>query len=480
MDEERIIRYKLSQDKSNIEFEIPFFETYRFDQITRLKGEEPAFQKYQVDYNHYRIPFNMVRVASILLKTLGLSIDSSEIQEVYGGPQFSDIGQSFLRDEQYEYMKKVFHYFSGLLTLPTGFGKNTMMVYMVQASLEYQKNILIMAPTYSIIDEIITRFAQYNTPISKDYDVSQRVWAINPVALMSSKRLENAEIVQWLQDCTMLIMDECQEINNSQEELLTSHLPNCLYRFGLSASSDKFYGSNLTHFHSLSHLNPETFRILEYFGPAIVYKPPQRKIRIVDTMIPFGDYRNYWSYDKCINHLCHHKLMPQYIAQCLDDNNKDGHSTVLFPFTNRAHVSHFLTDPTLSRFHIIIWTASGIQHNNNIPEERGAGLDRVKELVNEGVDLVFCTSVGYKGIDLSGFRSVIFMTSSSYGMITQILGRAFRYKGPGLVNVYIARCMGDNPLYNASYWKRRKMLMENNEYEVETKHCPPLPFKSGG
>ena len=462
------IIYKLHND--HIFFEVPIHLEYKFCRSFILKDNETnVIEEFRVGDYQFEVPFNMIRLVSMIFKSLGCLIDSTEILSKYGKPQFEDIGQSFLRDEQYEYMRKVSHYFSGLLTLPTGFGKNTMMVYMVQSSLKYQGNILLMAPTYSIIDEIISRFEQYEVPISKEYDVTNRVWAINPVGLVSSKRLENPEIVQWLQDCTMLIMDECQEINNSQEVLLTKYLPNCIYRFGASASSDKFFGSNLTEFRSLSHLNLETFRILKYFGPAIVYKAPQRKIRIVDTLIPFGNYRNVWSYDKCINHLCHHYLMSRYIAQCLDDNNKDGHSTVLFPFSNRAHVSHFLTDPTLSRFHIIIWTASGIQHNNNLPEEKGAGLDRVKQLINEGVDLVFCTSVGYKGIDISGFRSIIFMTSSSYGMITQILGRAFRYKGPGLVNVYIARCIGDNPLYNASYWKRRKMLMENNDHILEIK-----------
>lgn len=456
-------------DNGKISFSIPFQELYKFEKASTLRDGTLAFEyAYDLSSNTYTIEFQTVRTVSLLLKAQGIPVDTSLLSQRYGTPHFSDLGQSYLRDEQYEYMKRVMHYFSGLLTLPTGFGKNTMMVYLVQSSLAHQNNILIMAPTYSIVSEIVERFSSYGVPVSTDYDTNERVWAVNPVGLVNSKRLENDGIVHWLQECTMLLMDECQEVNNSQEVLITRYLPRCRQFLGFSATSDKYLGLNLTSFRTLNKINPETFRILRYFGPAIVYKAPQRKIRVVDTLIPFGNYKNLWSYDKCINHLCHHRLMPLYIERCIEDNNKDEKSAIIFPFTNRAHVSHLLEEKSLFKYHLIMWTASGIKHNRNLPEEKGAGLERVKELINNHeVDLMFCTSVGFKGVDVSGFRSVMFMTSSSYGMVTQILGRAFRYKGKGLVNVYIARCLGDNPLYNASYWRRRKMLLENNEHILE-------------
>lgn len=465
-------------ENGDVTFEVPFFKSYKFELASTLKDGTLAFNYCFDGTDTYTVNFNTIRTVSLLLKSSGFEVDSSELLAKYGKPLFMDLGQLFLRDEQYEYMKKVMNYFSGLLTLPTGFGKNTMIVYLIQASLHRRGNILIMAPTYSIVEEIISRCEQYNVQVSKDYNVTSKVWAVNPVGLVNSKRLENPEIVQWLQDCTMLIMDECQEVNNSQETLITEYLPKCIYKYGTSASSDKFTGLNLTSFTNLSKINPETFRILKYFGPAIVYKAPQRKIRVVDTIVPFGNYRNVWSYDKCINHLCHHRLMPRYIEKCIEDNNKDEKSAIIFPFTNRAHVSHLLEDRSLYKYHLIMWTATGIKHNRDLPEEKGAGLERVKELINSHeVDLMFCTSVGFKGVDVSGFRSVIFMTSSSYGMVTQILGRAFRYKGKGLVNVYIARCEGDNPLYNASYWKRRKMLLDNNEHILEIHKWGELQVK---
>ena len=472
-----IVKYKVL-DNDLISFSVPFSSMYKFEQICRLKDGTFAFQEYEITYGTYEVNFHIIRLVSKLLKSLGLEVDSSELSKHYGKPKFEEIGQSYLRDEQYEYMKRVMCYFSGLLTLPTGFGKNTMMVYMIQASLKYQKNILIMAPKYSIIDEIMSRCAQYGINPSKEYDVNNHIWAVNPVGLVNSKRLQIPEIVQWLQDCTMLIMDECQEVNNSQERLLNEYLPNCLTRFGLSATSDKYLGLNLTNLQSLNKLDYETFKILKYFGPAIVYKAPQRRIRVVDTIIPFGDYKNLWSYDKCINRVCHSKYMPMYIARCIEDNNREERSTILFPFTNRAHVEYLLSDLYLMKYNIIMWTASGVRFNNGKPEEKGAGLNRVKELINrKEVDLALCTSVAFKGVSIDGFRSVMFMTSSSYGMITQILGRAFRYKGKGLVNVYIARNVGDNPLYNASYWKRRKMILQNNEHIIEVKNLIELKEK---
>ena len=468
MEERQTITF-IPLENGNVSFEIPYNRSYLFEKSTTLQDGFLALKGCEKEYNKYEIPFQCVRVISKILKGIDVDVDTHLLSEEYGKPDFVDLGQSFLRDEQYAYIQRVMKFFNGLLTLPTGFGKNTMMVYLIQASLHRVGNILLMAPTYSIVDEIISRCEKYGVSVSKDYDTSARIWAINPVGLMSSKRLEDGDIVAWLQDVTTLIMDECQEINNSQETLMNNYLPNCVYRYGVSATSDKHKGYDLTDFTNLSHIKEDTFKILKYFGPAIVYKPPQRKIRVVDTPIAFGKYRNLWSYDKCVAHICHSKLFPRYVSMCIQDNNRFGRSTILLPITNKSHVEYLLEDPVMSQYHIIMWTASGIKHNNGIPEERKAGLERVKELVNHHeVDLVICTSVAFKGVDITELKSVLFVTSSSYGMVTQILGRIFRYSGLDYPNVYLPRDTSDNPLYNASYWKRRAMILKN-DHILETR-----------
>ena len=78
------------------------------------------------------------------------------------------------------------------------------------------------------------------------------------------------------------------------------------------------------------------------------------------------------------------------------------------------------------------------------------------------VDLLLATSVGFKGVDITELKSVLFMTGSSYGSVTQILGRVFRYQGDGLPTVYLPHNISENPLYNKAYKSRRDIILRND------------------
>ena len=140
-------------------------------------------------------------------------------------------------------------------------------------------------------------------------------------------------------------------------------------------------------------------------------------------------------------------------------------STILIPFTNRGHVEHLLDNPKLKQYTLAMWTASGIKFNDR-EEEVGAGLERVKELVNNHeIDVLLTTSVGFKGVDITELKSVMFITGSSYGNVTQILGRIFRYQGDGCPTVYLPRNISENPLFNKAYKSRREIIFRNDHYE---------------
>ena len=454
-----IAKYELEGD--TVSFTLPFGNYIQFlDRTTTCEGERFFEENKECKVS---VPFQGIRTISQILKDMGVEVDASELNEKLGPPVYSDLGQMFLRPEQYEFLKKAMRLWSGVLSLPTAYGKNVMIVYLCMCSAIRNKNILICAPSYSIVDEIKQRFERYGIPISTDMSESSKIWAINPVGFMARKDIDTYQ--SWLDNVDMLIVDECDTVTNSLEDLIVNRLPNAKIHLGFSATVDKLNGANLTKIRNFNNLRGETVKILKYFGPAIVHKTPSKVIRIVESDIAFGNYQNLWSYDKCVNQVWHSPRMVPYLKACIEDNNKYARSTILIPFTNRGHVAHLLLEPRLKKFSIAMWTANGIRFNDR-EEEPNAGLERVKELVNNHeIDVLLTTSVGFKGVDITELKSVMFITGSSYGSVTQILGRVFRYQGDGCPTVYLPRNISENPLYNKAYKSRREIVFRNDHYE---------------
>lgn len=454
-----VAKYTLENDI--VSFTLPFGNYIQFlDRTTTCEGERFFQENSECKIS---VPFQGIRAITQILRDMAIDIDASELTEKLGFPVYSDLGQMFLRPEQYEFLKKAMKLWSGVLSLPTAYGKNVMIVYLCMCSKIRNKNILICAPSYSIVDEIKQRFEKYGIKISSEMDTSCNIWAINPVGFMARKDISQHQ--EWLDRVDMLIVDECDTVTNSLEELIVDHLPNAKIHLGFSATVDKLKGANLTKIKNFNGLRMETVKILKYFGPAIVHKEPSKIIRVVESDIAFGNYNNLWSYDKCVNQVWHSHKMISYLRACINDNNKYARSTILVPFTNRSHVEHLLDNPKLKDFSIAMWTASGLKFNYK-EEELGVGLERVKELVNNHeIDLLFATSVGFKGVDITELKSVLFITGSSYGSVTQILGRIFRYQGDGCPTVYLPRNVSENPLFNKAYRSRREIIMRNDHYE---------------
>ncbi len=454
-----VAKYTLENDV--VSFTLPYGNYIQFlDRTTTCEGERFFQENTECKVS---VPFQGIRAITQILKDMAIDVDTSELTEKIGFPVYSDLGQMFLRPEQYDFLKRAMRLWSGVLSLPTAYGKNVMIVYLCMCSKIRNSNILICAPSYSIVDEIKQRFERYGISISTDMNPSCKIWAINPVGFMARKDI--GQYQDWLDRVDMLIVDECDTVTNSLEELITEHLPKARIHLGFSATVDKLKGANLTKIKNFNGLRTETVKILKYFGPAIVHKEPSKVIRIVESDIAFGNYNNLWSYDKCVNQVWHSFRMIPYLKACIEDNNKYARSTILIPFTNRGHVEHLLDNPKLKQYTLAMWTASGIKFNDR-EEEVGAGLERVKELVNNHeIDVLLTTSVGFKGVDITELKSVMFITGSSYGNVTQILGRIFRYQGDGCPTVYLPRNISENPLFNKAYKSRREIIFRNDHYE---------------
>ena len=452
---------------------IPFPKDSAFENAMTTMDNNQMFNRIEHEFTThsvYEFPLTAARTVSSVLYHIGLEVDTSNLGSSVGKPVYEDIGQLYLRDEQYQFIRWVEKFWSGSITLEMGFGKGTMITYLCKASLFRGNNIVICAPTYSIVEELKLRLDRYEVNASMEFDPNARIWVINPVGFMA--RNSKDEHREWFEKVDMLITDEADSVTTSLETLIKDYLPNCRYFLGFSATPDKKMGNRFDKIISMNSFDLAAARVLMYFGPSIVYRPPTKKIRFVETPLFTGDYNNLWSYDKCVMKVTKSKVMPYYIKMCIEDNNKDGRSTILIPFTNHEQIMHFMDCEVLKPYHLIVWTAAGVTHNNGEPFEKGAGLVRVKELVNNHeVDAVFCTSVAFKGVDITELKSVMFLTCSSYGIVTQILGRIFRYKGKGLPTVYFPENTSSNPLYNKAQRTRKEYILKN-EHTLEIKTLP--------
>lgn len=362
---------------------------------------------------------------------------------------------SQLRDYQRKDAEKMLEHSNGIIQLYTGYGKTWLIAWLCRY---LPRPILITEPSYAMCEEVTTRLEALGIDQTD-------IHVLNPVGYMA--RLERDD--SWLEKVKTLLSDETS-ITESMEKMLSMMKPEIMFAF--TYTPDKFNNQNLSILKNYK-LNDGTCKILKYFGPTLVFAKLRKPLEIVVDELHLGycgfrlaDYEN-WKYKKAIDICFRSNELSSYIARCIERCS----SPILFPYTDHKQVTRFLTDPELAKYSICLWSAEGIQCSRGVPRDAleavkdMTDLQAIKHLVNGNlIQVLFCSSVGFKGVDLPNLSNLILMVGSNAGNTIQIVGRVCRSDSP---RIFLPKNKDRNELYEASFNKRLKWIESQKDERLD-------------
>lgn len=368
-----------------------------------------------------------------------------------------NVDYSILRDYQVADATTILSYTNGLVQLPTGYGKTYLMSWLCDY---LPKPILITEPTLALCDEIRSRIGESRM---------DNIYIVNPTAYWA--RIERDD--SWIESIRTILSDEMMSVTDSIKKFF-DRMPHLIRIYGFSATPDRYVNTRLQ-FIKDHKLHDDTCEILQYYGPAIVYSKMRKSITIYEDELHLGScgwsmaQYDHWKYkkanDKCFNAKC----LPGYIKDCIRRST----GPILFPFTDHKQIEWIFNSPELSEYRIALWDSESVRLNNGkeftkshpwIRKSDGEKFDPyrlVKYMIeNNQVQVIFTSSVGFKGVDFPTLRNLILMVGSNAGNIIQIVGRVCRSNDP---IIFLPKNLDKNDLYTVSYNKRLNWIKSVSE-----------------
>lgn len=370
-----------------------------------------------------------------------------------------NIDFSDLRDYQLDSALDILSHSNGLVSLFTGFGKTFLISWICKY---IPRPILITEPTNTLIEELQSRMD------SMGIDQTD-IHLINPTGYMARVNRDDS----WLTGVKTVLSDEMMSVTQSIKDLFLL-MPNVERVYGFSATSDKHKNYRMDVLRNFRY-HDDTCEILEYYGPTITYAQKKKDIEIIEDELHLGgshwtleDYAD-WKYTQATNKVFKSKELPNYLVRCIERCDEP----ILMPFINRKHVDWLLKNPILSRFRLALWMAGSLELNtgkvftDKDPWTLADGTkmsvyDTVKYMIEfNKVNIIFCSSVGFKGVDTK-INNMILMVGSNAGNVIQMIGRV-RGDHP---RIFLPKNLDQNELYNHSREKRLKWIKSMQEKQL--------------
>lgn len=381
----------------------------------------------------------------VIISDSGNFYDVKEIKE--SDEFYFGVDYSILRDYQVKVAENILDHTCGICQVPTGWGKTWLIAWLCRY---LPRPILITEPTYALCEEISTRMQSMKIDL-------EGIRLINPTGYMAHKERDDS----WMEEVQTILSDETS-VTSSMEYIL-EHIVNTRFWYSFNYTPDRWQNMNLKFLHDYK-LSDSVCKTLKYFGPTLVYEKMKKDIEINIEEMHLGncrfkveEYEN-WKYKKATDLCFRSRALIPYVSRVINQCD----SPILFPYTDHKQIEWIFNHPDLSRYRMCIWSSGTLRLNNGRVfnrKNKWNGLSpymTVKYLVDKNqVDLIFCSSVAFKGVDLPKLSNLILMISSNAGNTIQIVGRICRSDKP---RIFLPKNLDNNPLYEASFNKRLKWI----------------------
>ncbi len=464
-----------------IEFELELTES-------QLKRMLPYFPKDETTGGYGGFKWNeetmtalfSVRMAPFLMEVFsrtGIEWDYKELFEKYSFKNEIDCSsQDFLRDEQYEVMKKACSKNSGIIQCRTGWGKGTFMTYMLK-HYKGDGNILILAPMLSVLDELKDRGRQYGI------EYGDRIRTMHAAGFMNSGEKENKATIEWLSNVDLVLVDELENVPSTLESLLRDFCTSYRFLYGFSATANKYQHMELTWDKiNFASLHPETVKILYYFGQSLAFKLSSKSLiinKVWGKMNPEvrcyykGDHYNF---TQSVEGAIRSPGALELIFKVAEKTK----GVLLIPVKNQKQGEYFLDAFKETSIKAAFWKSGSIKTTDNVVSKQPIkDYLSLKEAVdNCELEVLICTSLGYRGVDFQTVNDIVLLVGTNNSVVNQIVGRGERNNDD--LNIWMLFNESDRdkdyrngtnkmetPIFNACNGSRIKQMTSSHEFKIK-------------
>jgi superfamily II DNA or RNA helicase len=326
-----------------------------------------------------------------------------------------DLGLPFkARDYQYKAVYEGLKYNRRLLLSPTGSGKSLIIYALIRWHLKLDRNILIIVPTTSLVEQLYKDFEDYGwnagAYCQKIYGGKEKYKTAD--VTISTWQSIYKESKKWFEKFDVVIGDEAHLYKAKSLTGILTKLHNCKYRIGLTGTLD---GSH-THQLVLEGLFGKCNRIVKTKDLQDAGHLSKLKIKILLLKHKFIEFN---SYQDEMEYIVTHEGRNKFIRNLCRD--LQGNTLVLFNYVEKhGEPLYELINNFIGKDRKVFFVHGGIE-----AEER----EQIRSITEKERNAVIIASYGTfsTGINIKNLHNVIFASpSKSRVRNLQSIGRVLR------------------------------------------------------
>ena len=317
-----------------------------------------------------------------------------------------------VRDYQYKAIYEALKYNRRLLLSPTASGKSLMIYALVRFHTNVNRNVLIIVPTTSLVEQMYKDFEEYGWMATKDCHkiyAGQEKYTDHSVVITTWQSIYK-EPRKWFDRFDVVIGDEAHQFKAKSLTSLMSKLHECKYRIGFTGTLD---GANVNQLvlEGLFGRCSQVTRTNELMKQGYVAK---LKVKII---LLKHEEKLFEGYQDEIGYLIEHEYRNKFIRNLAKDLT--GNTLVLFNYVERHGVPLYelINSSTDKPVHFV--------HGGVDVDDR----EEIRALTERSDNAIIIASYGTfsTGINIKNLHNVIFASpSKSRVRNLQSIGRVLR------------------------------------------------------
>ena len=363
-----------------------------------------------------------------------------------------------VRDYQYAAIYESLRYNRALLLSPTASGKSLMIYSLVRFHVNVKRNVLIIVPTTSLVEQMYKDFKEYGWNVKdhchRIYGCKEKYTDHNVV--ISTWQSIYKEPRKWFEKFDVVIGDEAHLFKAKSLTTIMNKMHGCKYRIGFTGTLDVTECNQLV----LEGVFGKCSKVTK--TSELMEKGHVAKLK-VEVIVLKHDEQIFEGYQDEMEYLCEHEQRNHFIRNLACDLK--GNTLVLFNYVEKHGLTLYemINSHTDRPVHLVY---GGVDVDDR---------EHIRRLVENENDQIIVASYGTfsTGINIKRLHNLVFASpSKSRVRNLQSIGRVLRqYRGKEVATLYdiaddISRDSGKNYTLRHLFERLKIYKEENFNYEI--------------
>jgi superfamily II DNA or RNA helicase len=348
-------------------------------------------------------------------KFYGLPFEENEMVSLSGVSDYMNkISKHKPRDYQIDAVYDALRYNRKLLISPTASGKSLMIYTIVRYFVDNNKNILLIVPTTSLVEQMVKDFADYGWD-SEEY--CHKIYSgkekntDKPVVVTTWQSIYNLQR-SFYENFDVVIGDEAHQFKSKSLVGIMTKMDNAKYRFGFTGTLD---GSQ-THKWVLEGLFGPSYKVTQ--TKELIEKGHLSKLQIKILLLKHNS-QQFNEYEEEVQYIIGHEKRNNFIKNLVLDLK--GNSLVLFNrVESHGQILYELINNSTSKDRKVFFVHGGVDTETR---------EKIREITEKESNAIIVASYGTfsTGINIKNLHNVIFASPSKSRIRNlQSIGRVLR------------------------------------------------------